>query len=158
MANSTGQARDPRTGRWIVDTSNTPLSSSGRFATQRDLDLAIQGADPSRLAYELTGRDEDDAPRSAAGWAPKVADDLARGYGPVMHRRATLVPPDETASTVYAGHAQGALTRAAARSAGPMDPSGWLTGADDGLTPEARADAIARQQAPAQARRVSDGR
>jgi len=146
MTNSTGQARDPRTGRWTVDTSNTQLSAAGRFETQRELDLAIQGANQADLAYGSVPR-----------YAP-AADELAQGYGPVMHRTPGLVPPDETASTVYASHAQSALTRAAARSAGAFDPTPYLTGADDGLSAEARAGAIAKQQAPAPVRRVSDGR
>ena len=48
-----------------------------------------------------------------------------------MHRRiATLVPPEDDASTVY-GNRQGALTRGAARrQGGDMDPIGYLTGAE----------------------------
>jgi hypothetical protein len=144
----TDQYRRDVRGRFTrVDTSNTALSADSRFDVMRELDITVQGADPRDLAY-------DSVPR----YAP-AADELAQGYGPVMHRPAVLVPPEDTASTVYSGHTQGWVTRAAARaSTDPMDATPWLTGADDGLSPEARAEVLARQQMPAQVRRIADGR
>lgn len=61
------------------------------------------------------------------------ADDLAQGGqpSPLRPRGALLVPDDGEARTMYG--IQGALGRdAARRHAGPMDPSSYLTGADDG--------------------------
>jgi hypothetical protein len=60
-------------------------------------------------------------------------DDLAQGCqsSPLRPRGAVLVAGDDEARTKYG--VQGALSREAARMyAGPMDPSAYLTGADDG--------------------------
>jgi hypothetical protein len=110
-------ARDPVTGRF-VQTANAPESGDGRFATYDELPVEFQGADPADLAYDVTAR-----------YAP-AADELAQGYGPVMHRRAVMVPPVDDVATRY-GNLQGALTRdAARRGTDPMDPSRYLTGAE----------------------------
>jgi hypothetical protein len=80
-------------------------------------------------------------------------DELA--MGPVAARLAVMVAPDDSATTIYTSP-QGALTRAAARGAGPMDPTPYLVGLDDGLSPEARAQLLARQQVPGQVTSYGD--
>jgi hypothetical protein len=87
-----------------------------------------------------------------------AGDELAQGgdWYPVQRRMPVMVPPDERPETVYAG-SHGSVSREASRGGGPMDLSAWLTGADDGLTPEVRGDVLARRQAPAQVRVIRDG-
>lgn len=130
--------RDPRSGRFHrVDVTSTPLAASGKFETQRELEIAIQGADPADLAYKVVGRDESNAgPRYAA---PPLADNLAVGGSPLRARNPRLVPGDEHAETIYGTHGQGQIGRVAA-SRGPRDridgtdveadPTRRLTGAE----------------------------
>lgn len=69
-------ARDPRTGRWTVDTSNTPLASSGGFATQAELDAVIWGSSPAESAYVNVPGDRSIVQAPAA---PCIEDDLSTG-------------------------------------------------------------------------------
>lgn len=110
--------RNTVTGRFMVDTSNAPESSAGKFPTRRRIPVEDWSAVDTMPGMEV--------PR----YAPE-SDDLAPGGPLPMHRRiATLVPPEDDASTVY-GNRQGALTRGAARrQGGDMDPIGYLTGAE----------------------------
>ena len=113
--------RDLR-GRF-VSTANAPESAEGKFATYDELPVEIQGADPADLAYDTVLRHAPDA------------DDLSQGgqQRRLQPRTATLVPDaDESRARTRYG-IQGILTRLAARrSTDPMDPTRYLTGADDG--------------------------
>lgn len=102
--------RDPRTGRFVA-TANAPESSGGKFNTYTEMPVEIEGADPAELAYDAVPR-----------YAPD-ADDLAQGgqWSPLRARNPVLVHPDDE------GH-HNAIMRTAARNAGPMDPSAFLTG------------------------------
>jgi hypothetical protein len=123
--------RDTVSGRFtkVVDTSNVPESSAGKFPTRRQIPIEDMSARDVRAGMER------------AKYGPS-ADELAQGDPWPVHRRlAVMVSPDDDAATVY-GNVQGALTREAARrQGGPFDPVTYLTGADDGPDRETRARA-----------------
>ena len=114
---------DPVTGRF-VSTRNTAESSGEKFETYADdLPVEIQGADPADLAYATEPRH---APRgdTLAGEGPSY------GASPLRARRPELVSAEDAAHEIYG--AQGAVLRAAARGAGPDDPTAYLVGGTDG--------------------------
>lgn len=102
--------RDPRTGRY-VSTANTPESGEGTFPTYTEMPVEVEGADPAELAY-------DSVPRRGP-----AADELAQldARSPLRARNPVMVHPDDE------GH-HNAVMRTAARNAGPMDSSPFLTG------------------------------
>jgi hypothetical protein len=123
----------------------------------------VLGVDAESEFGPMADSIEDVANISAAGVRPgyevkrhaPVSDDYP-SYGgrhtPIEHRQAVMVHSDDQ------GH-HNEFLRTAARSSGPMDPSGYLTGVDHGLDPEQRAEVIARQQdaRSASAERLGDG-
>jgi hypothetical protein len=127
--------RDPRTGRFARPVANVDATS--RFGPMGD---SVEDIENVSAADVMPGMSRPrHAPEADGG-----------GWWPLHRRIATLVPPDESATTVYAND-HGSVMREVARHGGsPFDPTQWLTGADDGLTPEGRADALARRQAPPQ--------
>ncbi|HEX5290129.1 MAG TPA: hypothetical protein VFX25_14790 [Streptosporangiaceae bacterium] len=117
--------RSPATGRWSqVPTDNTALSADSKFDVMRELAVKTQ---PESYAYDLASRDASSAGLAYA--APAVRDDLAVTGSRLRARRPGMVHPSEVDHALWGK--QGAVLRSAARNAGPMDPSGYLTGCTD---------------------------
>jgi hypothetical protein len=101
--------RDPRTGRY-VRTANVPSATEGKFETYVEMPVDDASGAPSANTI--------DRPR----YAPD-ADELAQfdARSPLRVRNPVIVHPDDE------GH-HNAILRTAARQAGPMDSSPFLTG------------------------------
>ena len=123
--------RDPRTGRFTRPVPGVDAGS--RF---NPMGNAIEDVDDVSAAEVMPGMSR---PRYApeadgGGWWP--------AHRMIAQRRPVLAHPDDRGN-------HNEFLRTAARSSGAMDPSGYLTGMDDGLSPKQRADALARRTAPA---------
>ena len=128
-------ARDARTGRFTVATSNAAQSSEGGFETMTDLPVEIQGADPADLVYAAEPRHAPDADTLAGPSYPSR----------LRPRDAVLYGGDD------GGHAQGAILRAAARLSGHDGMIGHILGLYPPAAPSQDADDTTR---PRTARRL----
>lgn len=113
------QERDPRTGRFAPRRPVPDVNAESRFDPMADSIEDIEDVSATDVRPGM----------SAVRHAPE-ADQLAQGgqQTPVGIRQATLVHPDD--SSFHNAH-----LRSAARSAGPADPTPFLTGLDGPETP-----------------------
>ena len=121
--------RDPRTGRFTRPVPGVDAGS--RF---NPMGNAIEDVDDVSAAEVMPGMSR-----------PRYAPDRTHGGQQrlVAHRAPVLAHPDDRGN-------HNEFLRTAARSSGAMDPTAYLTGANAGLSPEQRADALARRAAPPQ--------
>jgi hypothetical protein len=113
--------KDPKTGRWARIPVELAYDADSKFAPTRSID--VNYADGKDSAYEMVPGDRNVVQRPQA---PAVRDDLGVGGSPLRARRPEMVPQlEDRACDVYG--VQGEVGRAAAKDAGDLDPTRWLT-------------------------------
>jgi len=130
--------RDPRTGRFARPVANVDATS--RFDPMDDSIERIEDVSAADVAPGMK-RPRYAPEADGGGWWP--------AHRMIAHRAPAMVPEDGGAATIYGGTHGDVMREAARHGAGPMDSASYLVGLDDGLSPEQRADALARRAAPA---------